>query len=247
MARGRKAKTTGYGTSSAAQSRLSFNNSSARVTKPSTRADDASKRLESSKLRDSVQVHLEDENEDEVQEIEQPKTEIKVANVETTPEPETKEVDVAIRSSPRKGLSKPLRKTATTPVKDEREGQAEKITDAQIKKYWKAEEDSRLAPRGKPITRPFKYSSNHSPLTVHQSSLSLHEKILRHFDLSSQYGPCVGIPRLARWKRANMLGLEPPTEVLAVLLREENKRTSQGCGKIAYIDELAGGKALLVE
>lgn len=44
-----------------------------------------------------------------------------------------------------------------------------------------------------------------------------------------------------------MLGLEPPTEVLAVLLREENKKTSQGCGKLAYIDELAGGKALLVE
>lgn len=82
---------------------------------------------------------------------------------------------------------------------------------------------------------------------VHQSSLSLHEKILRHFDLSSQYGPCIGIPRLARWKRANMLGLEPPTEVLAVLLREENSKTSQGCGKIAYIDELGGGKAVLVE
>jgi hypothetical protein len=44
-----------------------------------------------------------------------------------------------------------------------------------------------------------------------------------------------------------MLGLEPPTEVLAVLLREENSKTSQGCGKIAYIDELGGGKAVLVE
>jgi DNA polymerase delta subunit 4 len=30
-----------------------------------------------------------------------------------------------------------------------RETAAEKITDAQIKKYWKAEEESRLAPRGK--------------------------------------------------------------------------------------------------
>jgi hypothetical protein len=81
---------------------------------------------------------------------------------------------------------------------------------------------------------------------------------LRHFDLSSQYGPCIGIPRLARWRRANTLGLEPPIEVLAVLLREEDGKIgsdgkvkkngrSQGCGKIAYIDELAGGRAVLVE
>lgn len=82
---------------------------------------------------------------------------------------------------------------------------------------------------------------------VHQSHLPMHEKILRHFDLSSQYGPCIGIPRLARWKRANALGLDPPLEVLAVLIREEDKTSSQGCGKIAYIDELGGGKAILVE
>jgi DNA polymerase delta subunit 4 len=87
------------------------------------------------------------------------------------------------------------------------------------------------------------------PWSVHQSSLPLHEKILRHFDLSSQYGPCIGIQRLQRWKRANMLGLEPPVEVLAVLLREEdgNNKKSQGCGKLAYIDELAGGRVVLVE
>jgi hypothetical protein len=94
--------------------------------------------------------------------------------------------------------------------------------------------------------------------SVHQQSLPLHEKILRHFDLSSQYGPCIGIARLARWRRANNLGLEPPIEVLAVLLREEDgevgasgkvlkKGRSQGCGKIAYIDELAGGRVVLVE
>jgi DNA polymerase delta subunit 4 len=84
-------------------------------------------------------------------------------------------------------------------------------------------------------------------ITVHQSQVPLHEKILRHFDLSSQYGPCIGITRLTRWKRANMLGLEPPVEVLAVLLREEDKKTSQGCGKLAYIDELGGGRVGIVE
>jgi hypothetical protein len=98
-----------------------------------------------------------------------------------------------------------------------------------------------------------------SPFAVHQESIPLHEKILRHFDLSSQYGPCIGIPRLTRWRRANGLGLQPPIEVLAVLLREEEggdakegmqygrKGRSQGCGKIAYIDELGGGRVVLVE
>ena len=81
--------------------------------------------------------------------------------------------------------------------------------------------------------------------TVHQQNLSMNEKILRHFDLSSQYGPCIGIPRLRRWKRADALGLNPPVEVLAVLLHEE--KTNTGSGQMAYIDELAGGRVVLVE
>lgn len=39
--------------------------------------------------------------------------------------------------------------------------------------------------------------------------------ILRVFDLSPEYGPCVGISRLARWDRAKAWGLEPPEEVSA--------------------------------
>lgn len=50
--------------------------------------------------------------------------------------------------------------------------EAEKITDAKVKKYWKEEENKRKAPR------------------VHQQGLTVHEKILRHFDLSSQFGVC---------------------------------------------------------
>ncbi|KAJ5102280.1 hypothetical protein NUU61_004502 [Penicillium alfredii] len=73
-----------------------------------------------------------------------------------------------------------------------------------LQRYWEKEEQSRKAPR------------------VHQQSLDLEEKILRHFDLSSQYGPCIGIARLKRWRRANMLNLNPPIEVLAVLLTEKD-------------------------
>lgn len=80
------------------------------------------------------------------------------------------------------------------------------------------------------------------------------EKILRHFDLSTQYGvcnaitstytlhnllihtiqPCIGITRVRRWRRANMLDLDPPIEVLAVLLKERKTHVN----KHAYVDEL---------
>ncbi|KAK7747856.1 hypothetical protein SLS53_001105 [Cytospora paraplurivora] len=114
------------------------------------------------------------------------------------------------------------------PQKTATEARAEKISDAQVKRYWKGVEDARMAKR------------------VHQEELSLPEKVLRYFDVSSQYGvghtqstcrliqfaqgrqltmrqPCVGIPRMQRWYRAEKLGLKPPIEVLAVLLKEEKQ------------------------
>lgn len=56
------------------------------------------------------------------------------------------------------------------PTQSEAELKAAKITDAHIKKYWKSIEENRIAPR------------------VHQGDLSQSEKILRYFDVSSQYG-----------------------------------------------------------
>ena len=75
---------------------------------------------------------------------------------------------------------------------------------------------------------------------VHQQGLSLNEKILRHFDLSSQYGPCIGIARMKRWKRANGLGLKPPIEVLTVLLKEEDEKNKKA--ERAYVDELMASR-----
>ncbi|KAI9930520.1 hypothetical protein ASPWEDRAFT_39410 [Aspergillus wentii DTO 134E9] len=89
------------------------------------------------------------------------------------------------------------------------------ITENELQRYWRSEEQRRKAPR------------------VHQEDISLHEKILRHFDLSSQYGPCIGIARLKRWRRANMMNLNPPIEVLAVLLKQKEQVKQR-----AYIDEL---------
>ncbi|KAK6495465.1 hypothetical protein TWF481_003482 [Arthrobotrys musiformis] len=80
---------------------------------------------------------------------------------------------------------------------------AYEVTSHQIQKYYKGIENSRIRP------------------AVHQEGLTEYEKILRHFDLSSQYGPCVGVSRFKRWERAERLGFEPPIEVLAVLLKAE--------------------------
>lgn len=102
------------------------------------------------------------------------------------------------------------------------EQRARKVKDSQIKAYWRAKEQERKAPR------------------VHQESLSLDEKILREWDMSGQYGPCIGIARLKRWKRANTLGLEPPIEVLSVLL----KSLDSGDAKMqrAHVDELMSSR-----
>ncbi|EQB44628.1 hypothetical protein GCG54_00002913 [Colletotrichum gloeosporioides] len=110
------------------------------------------------------------------------------------------------------------------PEKSEAVLRAEKISDAQINKYWKSIEAERIAPR------------------VHQKDVTLAEKVLRYFDVSSQYGPCIGLQRMKRWERADRLGLNPPIEVLAVLLKEEKKGTSNI--ERAHMDELMNSTAV---
>ncbi|EAL88906.1 hypothetical protein KXW98_003956 [Aspergillus fumigatus] len=114
--------------------------------------------------------------------------------------------ELAVRQQAQEEIQQPL---------SEEDQKAIRITEQELQRYWKKEEQTRKAPR------------------VHQEDLSLHEKILRHFDLSSQYGPCIGIARLKRWRRAKMLDLNPPIEVLAVLLKEKDTVKQR-----AYVDEL---------
>lgn len=45
------------------------------------------------------------------------------------------------------------------------------------------------------------------------TSEALTPGILRVFDMTSKYGPYVGITRLERWERAKKWGLQPPEEV----------------------------------
>ncbi|CAD6502636.1 BgTH12-05226 [Blumeria graminis f. sp. triticale] len=109
-------------------------------------------------------------------------------------------------------VSKSLK--AFTPI----ELRARSITDSQIKAYWKLQEQTRIAP------------------SAHQAEMGTDLKILRLFDTSSQYGPCIGISRSARWLRANRLGLSPPIEVLAVLLKGADTKGDRI--ERAHIDEL---------
>lgn len=63
------------------------------------------------------------------------------------------------------------------------------------------------------------------PLThkVHQNGLSTAEKVLKQFDMRMEYGPTVGITRLDRWKRADRLGLDPPSAVRDILESAEGQ------------------------
>ncbi|KAN0084859.1 DNA polymerase delta, subunit 4 domain containing protein [Elaphomyces granulatus] len=118
-----------------------------------------------------------------------------------------------------------IRTQAKEQPQAEEDVRALKVTEADLKRYWKNEERKRRA-RGRFIIPG-------AVLIVREDGLDTYEKILRHFDLSSQYGPCVGISRLSRWRRAQMLSLDPPIEVLAVLLKEDGDVNPR-----AYIDEL---------
>ncbi|KAK7527098.1 DNA polymerase delta, subunit 4-domain-containing protein [Phyllosticta citriasiana] len=111
-------------------------------------------------------------------------------------------------------------KTAQAELTPE-EHEAIKVSEAQIKKYWREKEEARLAQR------------------VHQEGLSIHEKVLREFDTTGNFGPCIGISRQKRWKRAQRLGLNPPIEVLAVLMKEgrDNTRVQR-----AHVDELMASR-----
>ncbi len=162
----------------------------------------------------------------------------------TNAEPDVKEeVDTDIEEEKVK-VEEP-KPVAPEREKTEAELRADKITDRQISRYWRDIESERRTKR------------------LHQEGLSLAEKILRYWDVSSQYGvcvrlcffhpyvrevltkhakPCVGVSRLKRWQRADRIGLNPPLEVLAVLMREEDKGT-RGI-ETAYMDNILNSTAV---
>ncbi|EAA27571.1 DNA polymerase delta subunit 4 [Neurospora crassa OR74A] len=113
------------------------------------------------------------------------------------------------------------KKEEEEPKRSEIELCALEIPQSAIDAYWNKIDSARMA------------STVHKK---HTQDLTTGEKVLRYFDVSSHYGPCIGITRLKRWQRAEKLGLNPPLEVLAVLLKE-----GEGEDKVkerAHMDEL---------
>ncbi|KAJ4301638.1 hypothetical protein N0V90_003731 [Kalmusia sp. IMI 367209] len=135
-----------------------------------------------------------------------------VAEVKVEEEPTTAEVAIIEQTEQ---AQEPAQ---STPEEDE----ARHIKPRQLQAYWK-KQNSGSAPR------------------YHQDDLSLEEKILRKFDMTGQYGPSTGIARLKRWKRAHRLGLEPPIEVLAVLLQEQEKKDKISVQR-SIMDELLNSR-----
>lgn len=87
----------------------------------------------------------------------------------TAPEEEdVKEVAVDEPAAPEEADVEPQEEEPAE--KSEAELKAEKIGDAQIRSYWKSVETQRKAPQ------------------VHQQGLDVSERVLRYFDVSSQYG-----------------------------------------------------------
>jgi len=72
---------------------------------------------------------------------------------------------------------------------------------------------------------------------LHSKNQTKVHEILRVFDLSYEYGPCVGVSRLERWERAQALGLNPPVEVHKILMTKQGSTEDQYKQNVLY-DEL---------
>ncbi|KAK4494721.1 hypothetical protein PRZ48_014077 [Zasmidium cellare] len=202
------------------QSTLSFGGRNSKVTKASSPRNAKASKKDAALFEDIASADVKDEVEVD---IEEPTTAEEQASAELDPlaPPDIKTSDVLGGRAEESETGAAGGRDGSGWVSDEAE-RARKIPTTQINKYWRAKESERKAPR------------------VHQQELSVSEKILREWDMSNQYGPAIGIARLKRWKRANMLGLEPPIEVLAVLLKDMDDGDAKS--QRAYVDELMSSR-----
>lgn len=92
------------------------------------------------------------------------------------PSPPTKAVDIDVGHVTSEAAVAQQAQAEINRSRTAEEEQALRVTDAQIRRYWKAREAERRTPR------------------VHQEELSVEEKILRLFDMSSQYGVRIPFP-----------------------------------------------------
>lgn len=139
-----KTRRAGHGPT-AAQSRLSFNN---RITKPSDTTLAKSKLKLNEPAQETITTEIAKQS---TPEPDSPESQLQSKGKGAT----TKPSDSPVRIIPSPSRQKSKRRVRRSLNDDDEEvsfeaaeKQANKISDAQVRKYWKAEEDSRLAPRG---------------------------------------------------------------------------------------------------
>ena len=163
---------TAQRTPSGQQSKLTFHGRQSRVTKPSIAQQAKSTKKDASLIEDVVHSDVEVDDEHEVPEPERATRQ--QAEEDAAPDPLQSNKDAVKAEEVLGGRAHQSESGAVGGkgsgwVADEEE-QARKITDTQIKKYWRDKEQERLAPR------------------VHQEDLGVYEKVLREWDMSGQYG-----------------------------------------------------------
>lgn len=159
-------------TPSAQQSKLSFHGRPNKVTKQSNLQQSKQSKKDPALVEDVVQSESEVKDEPEVIDVateEQDDEGAAPDPLQSTSEP-TKTEDV-LGGRAQESDAGAVGGRGSGWVADEEE-QARKISDAQIKQYWRRKEQERLAPR------------------VHQEDLTVYEKVLREWDMSGQYGVC---------------------------------------------------------
>eukprot|EP00228_Micromonas_bravo_P003809 CAMPEP_0203006078 /NCGR_PEP_ID=MMETSP1401-20130829/3981_1 /ASSEMBLY_ACC=CAM_ASM_000894 /TAXON_ID=38833 /ORGANISM="Micromonas pusilla, Strain CCAC1681" /LENGTH=106 /DNA_ID=CAMNT_0049747709 /DNA_START=28 /DNA_END=348 /DNA_ORIENTATION=+ len=83
-----------------------------------------------------------------------------------------------------------------------------KVTDA-----FQATKRGRGVAKGKPKAKSVRAADTKPENDTTEEYLN----ILKSFDMTSKFGPALGLTRLERWERAEKLDLSPPADVLRIL------------------------------
>ncbi|XP_039002658.1 uncharacterized protein LOC120129146 isoform X1 [Hibiscus syriacus] len=88
------------------------------------------------------------------------------------------------------------------------------------------------ATSGSNIVQPPALVSHGGSFDLKADDFDEEEQVLRLFDMNMAFGPCIAIPRLDRWERAQRLGLNPPKEIESILKRGKVNPQSLFDGRI---------------
>ncbi|BFZ62562.1 hypothetical protein YB2330_003663 [Saitoella coloradoensis] len=133
----------------------------------------------------------------------------------------TKVKDIDVEDAPSQTATPP----PSSPIEEvEKELEAVKEKKRESKKKEEVEEETHPNPKDRVYAQLAKeIDAQRIHPQIHAQHLTSIDKILRNFDLTYKYGPCVGLTRLQRWERAEKMGLEPPSEVRRILMTVEGR------------------------